>query len=216
VRSNFDVGSARLSSEPLPIPGAEIVYLVSGTNYPGMSTSNDGTILVATGFERYRLSWFDRQGRIVGTVGQPDHFTSVRISPDAGSAGVSVSQPSGHRLAFTIDFARGVQTRFPSGDIALNLIWAPDGRDIVYYPLYGHEIFERSANGATEPRTVLHSSHVVFADDVSPDGRLLLFEEATDNVHSNLWIVSRALAPSNERLPTPYLRMASNQINGQF
>lgn len=216
VKSRLYANSGRITGDASPVAGAEVVYMVSGTNYPGISASNDGTILVATGVERYNLSWFSRKGQVVGTVGQPDHFTSVRISPDATSAGISVSQPSGHRLAFTIDFARGVQTRFPSGDISLNLIWTPDGRRIIYYPLYGHDIFERNASGAGEQETVLHSSRVVFADDLSPDGRLLLYEQTTDDNHTNLWVVPRTGSMAGERQSSPYLQLASNQINAQF
>jgi hypothetical protein len=94
-----------------PVAGAEIVYMVSGTNIPGISASNDGTILVATGVERYNLSWFNRKGQVVGTVGQPDHFTSVRISPDGTSAGISVSHPRGivshSRSILLVGFKRG-------------------------------------------------------------------------------------------------------------
>ena len=216
VRRPFDVSSARFTGEALPVHGAETVSFVSGTNYAGISASIDGTILFTSGVERYSLSWFNREGSIVGTVGQPDHFTSLRISPDASLVGVSVSQPSGQRAAYIIDFARSIQTRFPSGDVALNLLWSPDGRRIIYYPLYGHSIFERSANGAGEPETILQSTHVVFADDLSPDGHLLLYEETTDDNHMNLWVVPRALASPGGRKPTPYRRLASNQINAQF
>jgi eukaryotic-like serine/threonine-protein kinase len=98
----------------------------------------------------------------------------------------------------------------------LNLIWTPDGRRIIYYPLYGHDVFERNASGAGEQETILHGSRVVFADDLSPDGRLLLYEQTTDDNHTNLWVVPRTGSIGGGRQSNPYLQLASNQINAQF
>jgi Tol biopolymer transport system component len=63
---------------------------------------------------------------------------------------------------------------------------------------------------------VLQSTHVVFADDLSPDGRLLLYEQETDDHHLNLWVVPRMSHAASDRNPVPYLKMASSQTNAQF
>jgi dipeptidyl aminopeptidase/acylaminoacyl peptidase len=73
---------------------------------------------------------------------------------------------------------------------------------------------ERSATGSGQPATILASANVVYADDWSPDGRYLLYEESIDG-RSNLWLSSRAGQPGDGK-PISYLKTSSSETNGQF
>jgi Tol biopolymer transport system component len=210
----FDPSTARFTGEVLRIPGAESSAFLSGSFNPGISTSNGGDILFASGSERYRLGWFTRRGDPTGVVGQPDNMTSMRIAPDGTRVSVSVVNPLGQRDISVIDFARGLQTRLISGGIVVMTIWSPDSRRVVYYSQNGQAIFERSPTGSGQPTTILQSPNVLYADDWSPDGRYLLYEESIDG-RSNLSLLPRAGQPGEGR-PVSYLKTSSSETNGQF
>jgi serine/threonine-protein kinase len=128
----FDPSTARFTGEVLRIPDAESSAFLSGSFNPGISASNGGDILFASGSERYRLGWFSRKGNPIGVVGQPDNMSSMRIAPDGTRVSVTVVSPSGgQRDISVIDFARGLQTRMTAGGIVVMTIWSPDSRRVV-------------------------------------------------------------------------------------
>jgi Tol biopolymer transport system component len=215
VARPFDPSAAQFTGEALRVPGGEAVSFLSGNRYSGVSASNGGDVLFVSGSERYRLSWFNREGRLMGDIGQPDRWASVRISPDATRVAVSAADSSGQRDISVIDFARSVQTRLTSGGGGLNAVWSPDGRRVIYYGVNRTSIFERSATGSGQQETIHESSNFVFGNDWSSDGRYLLYEELYSGRY-NLWLLPLAPGNSGERKPTTYLKTSSSQSNGQF
>jgi hypothetical protein len=216
IAQPFDPKAGKLTGDPLPVADGENASLVSGAYYVGFSASDDGTILFSTGIERYVLTWFSRQGKALDTVGQPDGYSSIRISPDATRVGVNITAPSGARDVTTIDFARGVQTRLTSGMLTLQPIWSPDGRRVDYNAINSTAILERSASGSGQPETVFQSPHPLYIDDWSADGRNLLYEEVDEAGRMNLWLLPRNTTVRAAGKPVPYLKTSTNQINGQF
>jgi hypothetical protein len=216
IAQPFDTKAGKLTGDPLPVADGENASLVSGAYYVGFSASDDGTILFSTGIERYVLTWFSRQGKALETVGQPDGYSSIRISPDATRVGVNITAPSGARDVTTMDFARGVQTRLTAGMLTLQPIWSPDGRRVDYNAINSTSIVERSASGSGQPETVFKSPHPVYVDDWSADGRYLLYEEVDESGRMNLWLLPRNTAVPATGKPVPYLKTSTNQINGQF
>jgi Tol biopolymer transport system component len=210
----FDPGTARFTGEVLQVPGAESPPFLTGAFNPGVSVSNEGDILYASGSERFRLGWFNRGGTLTGAVGQPGDISSLRISPDGTRASVSAANASGQRDVAVVDFARGLQTRLPSGGLVGAAIWSPDSQRIVYYLQNSNSILERSATGSGQPATIVNSSKTVSADDFSPDGRYLMYEENT-NGRFNLWLFPRG-GQAGDGKPIAYLKTSSSETNAQF
>jgi Tol biopolymer transport system component/predicted Ser/Thr protein kinase len=210
----FDPNSGKLSGEPLPVPGAEAVGYALGTYYSGFSISNDGKLLASNGTDRYRLDWLSRDGKILSSLPQPDHYVAVRISPDGKRAAVSIGDPSGDRDMWTVDFARGVNTRVSSGGAGLMGSWTPDSRRLVYNPISAGSILERDASGAGPEETVIEASHVLYADGYSPDGRSLMYEQLGKDGSTDLWVLARGPGPSGQ--PVLYLKSPASLSNAQF
>jgi eukaryotic-like serine/threonine-protein kinase len=82
MAQSFDSCHARLLGDAAPVPGAEAVSLAPGQVRASLSVANDGTILFGTGSDRYQLTWFSREGKVLNTVGPPDRYASLRISPN--------------------------------------------------------------------------------------------------------------------------------------
>jgi Tol biopolymer transport system component len=214
VAQPFDASTARFTGEAVQVPGAEAVFFISAVAFGAVSASSDGTILFAGGNERYRLSWLNREGKSIASVGQGARWGSLRISPDGARVAASLLDSSGQRDIYVIDFARGVQTRVTSGNTGIMPIWSPDSLRIVYYAGNSTSISERSATATGQPETILELSHSLYSNDWSPDGRYLLYEDGGEG-RVNLWLLPRT-GVQGQRKPIPYLKTSSNQNNGQF
>jgi Tol biopolymer transport system component len=210
----FDPDRGEISGEPRPVPGGENIASASGSYYSGFSVSNDGTILANNGNDRFRLSWLNRDGKVLGSVSQPDRYAGLRMSPDGTRAALSVFIPVGDRDIWTLDLARGVRTRVSSGGLGLNAIWSTDGRVIAYYAIQGTTIFGRDASAAGPQKSLVQSSHLLYADDFSPDGRLLMYEQLEDDGTAGLWLLP--YPPSPDGKPELYLNGQTNLSNAQF
>jgi Tol biopolymer transport system component len=217
IAQAFDPDRGQLSGEPQPVPGAESVAVV-GTNYhPGFSVSNSGTILANTGSDLYRLSWLSRDGKVLSSPWQPGGYAGLRISPDGARAALSVMNPSGGRDVWTLDFARGVQTRVvASGTGPLAAIWSPDGRKIVYYRPLGTTIFQRDASGAGSEEPLLESTRLAYAEDFSPDGHIFMYDLLEDDGSRSFWLLPYPLPGGSDRKPVLYLKSTASASNAQF
>ena len=212
----FDAQRGRLMGEPMAVPGAEMVGVVMSPNqYSGLSASNDGIILASQGTDRSRLTWLSRDGKILGTVGTLDHYAGLNLSPDETRLALSIGDPSGGRDVFVLDLARGVRTRLTAESANLTALWSRDGRSIVSYVTNGGTITERDAGGAGAPRTLV-DSQFVMADDFSPDGRYLLYDQTGADGSKDLWLLPLAGASEADRKPRLYLKSSSSNAGAQF
>ena len=85
-----------------------------------------------------RLTWFDRQGKVVGTSGEPGVYRTLTISPDGKRIAVERTDPpvenqTQNRDIWLIEIASGKTTRFTS-DPAWEAFptWSPDGSRIIF------------------------------------------------------------------------------------
>jgi hypothetical protein len=119
---------------------AQLIPLAFGV---GVSPSGRGffaasaTLLVwAAAAERGReLAWFDFDGTRLGSVGEPDSYAQVRLSPDDGAAAVTMPHP----LLRTLDIFV-IPMRRPGDRTQLTLavaadshpVWAPGGDRVLF------------------------------------------------------------------------------------
>jgi serine/threonine protein kinase/Tol biopolymer transport system component len=202
----FDSKRPGLLGEGTTVPGAEVVSVTGALGHSSVSVSSEGTILFGTGGGRYQLAWFNREGKILGSVGQPDRYGSVRISPDgmriaAGLANdvwlLDMSRPIPNRLTFQGMFGTGV--------------WSPDGQQVGYHLLTNRRLMLKSSNGMGQEETALQSQHSVYMNDWSSDGRYLVYTQQNPEGRFELWLLSMG----KERKPQPFLNTTFNDSQGQ-
>ena len=126
-----------------------------------------------------QLTWYDRGGRPLGTIGAPDPISTFDLSPDGRSVAIARSGPtSGGEVLLVIDTARGVTSRLTGREFGgvEDPVWSPDSRRVAFKALSGGKsvLVVKPADGGAE-RVVTDGR---FADDVflegwSPDGRYL-------------------------------------------
>jgi Tol biopolymer transport system component len=208
----FDPDQARLFGDPATVPGAETVSVNSGTGFSRFSVSNDGTILFTSGTDRLQPTWFNREGKAIGTVGRPDRYVAIRISPDGTRAVTSIVDALEKRDLWLLDFTRGLSTRITTGGTGGAAVWSPDGRRLVAHGLNGLRLFEVSANGVGEQRTVLESQKTSYINDASPDGRFLVYTTGSPEGGYDLWV----LPTEGDRKPAPFLATSASEYLGQI
>ena len=78
----FDPSRLELSAEPVPV--ADQVGSFAAANAGLFSASESGVLAyrVGTGGDQRQLTWFDPQGKVLGTVGDKGPYTNPTISPD--------------------------------------------------------------------------------------------------------------------------------------
>jgi hypothetical protein len=89
----FDLDTRQLKGDAFPL--AEQVS-PEGTRYVGASVSANGTLVYAHGDSpaAQRLTWFDRTGRILGTLGEAGSYVNLALSPDERRVAVTMATGS--------------------------------------------------------------------------------------------------------------------------
>jgi len=207
----FDSRHARLLGDAVPVPGAEAISSAAGIVRSSFSVSNDGTILFATGSDRYQLTWLNREGKVQSTVGQPDRYVSLRISPSGQRIATVLTDSSGHSDLWLADLSRAIPSRLTFLGAFGTGAWSPDERRIGYHILLGRKLLETSTSGGGKEETALESNHTVYLNDWSPDGRYLIYTQLSAEGRNELWLLSLGA----DSKPVPFLQTAFNELQGE-
>jgi eukaryotic-like serine/threonine-protein kinase len=132
----MDASTFRTTGDAIPI--VESVDVSSGVwAQHQFSVSRDGVLAYAsTGSSNTaQLTWFDRSGKALGTVGtRGAGLRKPAISPD-GSTVAADSLQFGSRDIWLHDLARGTSSRFtfyPASAAAFSPAWSPDGNYLIF------------------------------------------------------------------------------------
>jgi Tol biopolymer transport system component len=139
-------------------------------NGPSWAASAKGLLLVRHNQSAgSQLTWFTRDGRSVGTVGDPGNIASARISPDQKTIAYSKNQ-----IVWLHDIARNLATRLVS-EQSFRPIWSLDGRSIIYDTARDGKrlAVERPINAVDGERILFQgkASNAGGVLSLSPDGR---------------------------------------------
>jgi eukaryotic-like serine/threonine-protein kinase len=179
----FDVRKLELVGEPVPI--AQRVYA-----FVGFSVSQTGVLAYRSAAAApSQLTWFDRQGKVLGTLGETGDYAEMAISPDGLRVVVNRHDPQGGDDLWMFDLARAASTRFTFQGGGYP-VWSPDGSRIVFASTRDGraDLYEKLSNGGGGGDELLFKSD---ENNVplgwSPDGRFLFF--ASDGVPLRSWVL---------------------------
>jgi Tol biopolymer transport system component len=127
-----------------------------------------------------RLAWFDRSGKEIGAIGEPDtHYPmNPSLSPDGRRVALTRSF-DGNTDVWLVELDRGVLSRFTFDPLPeIYPQWSPDGRRIVYGKptKSGFVVFQKPVSKEGQESVLFGASDASQAIPVdwSSDGRLLL------------------------------------------
>ena len=185
----FDVKGLKTTGPAAPI--AEGVAFEAFRWLGKFAISNTGR-LVFQGNEavrKSRLTWFDLDGKPLGTVGEATNFFTVALSPDARRAVTTVLGNKNLRPEIRLyDLERGVGSRFTFGVQGSNFpAWSPDGSEIAYGDP-GSGVRVKAADGSSESKLIRAEKSNIWPLSWSADGkRMLLRIQDNQSGGVDLW-----------------------------
>jgi Tol biopolymer transport system component len=181
VAQPFDERSLRLGGEAVPIADNVLQDAVLGRAV--FSVSESGTLVYQTGaaVTGSRLTWVDRSGTQLGTLGEPGFYIWPRLSPDGQRVAVSVTDPhSGNAdiWIYEIGDAASLQLTFNEAQEG-DPTWTHDGNRVFFTSFRRGigDIYWTDANGREAEETFFESKNNKFLSSASTDGRWLVFSQ---------------------------------------
>ncbi len=206
LAQSFDAGKLEVVGEPVQVAEQVSQFAVSQNGALAYRTLGGGRDL--------QLTWFDRQGKVLSTVGKPGRFAFMTLSPDAKRAAVYMND-QGNTDIWLIDLETGARTRFTFDPAQENNpAWSPDGAYVAFTRAGGvNAIFRKAANLAGGEEELLKWGPMGRPDvsSISRDGRFLIFTPQHPR-GQDLWV----LPLTGERKPIPFLNSPFAEVGGRF
>ena len=211
VAQPFDVDSMRLIGPAVAIPGAGNALTSSGTSRSHLSVAVDGTVLYAAGSNQYQLTWFSENGTALGSIGVPDRYVGLRISPDGTQALTFVNDAVGNRDIWRVELPSGARNKVTSDNRGGFGTWSPDGQRIAFSGSTRRMLFEKSISGGIADRELMRSDYPIYPTDWSRDGKDLLYSQNNPGGY-DVW----KLPMRETSKATPILQSPAAEVHGAF
>jgi Tol biopolymer transport system component len=211
----FDLDAVKVTGEPVVV--AKRIGYQPGLLWAALTVSENGTVVYNPGIGASisLLTWIDRTGKVLGTLGTPGVQANPTISPDGTRVTVDIADTKSNNVDVWLKSTAGLgDTRFtfdPAEDVAG--VWSPDGKQIAWRSVPDTSVlFVKPANGLAKSREI---ARLGDSDDLVPsawtlDGNQVLATYQTDRESLMLFDVA-----SGARTPV-LASKDSNQTNGQF
>lgn len=214
----FDTSRMQLTGESIPV--AEPVGVTGAIGIFSASASGALAYRSASISGTGQLTWLDRQGKTLNTVGQ-GLDGGIALSPDGTRGAVRDALEFVAGDLWTLDLTGGARTRLTfrqrSGS---NPVWSPNGTRIAFSTATESTmdtLLEKASSGAGEEKELLREPGKVHQPtDWSRDGRFLLYTLAEQNSFDDLWILPVQEAGAEARKPVLLLGGPGSQNQARF
>ena len=206
----FNTDSLKLTGEPFVVADQVDRY--------GFSVSENGSLVYDPNIltDNRQLTWLDRAGKPLGTVGPPGDYSRPQLSPDGKRVAVARQDPqTQNRDIYVIDLARGVSSRltfYPGDD--LGPIWSPDGSRIAWRSGRdgAFQVYQKLASGVGPEEVLVKDNVRQHFTGWSADGRFLLYGRDDPKTRWDILLVPT----EGDRQPVPFLQTPFAEGPGSF
>jgi eukaryotic-like serine/threonine-protein kinase len=201
----LNLSRLEISGEPVPVAAGVSYNTLYGTTT--FSVSNNGVLAYRTGrissgsSPIRKLSWYNRRGDRISSIGEPGLFAQLALSPDESRVAVDRNTHQNdvrYWDIWTIDLASGVFSRLTKGSHFRLPVWSPDSRKIaaVSQEGDGYSVVEIPLSSGS-PAILAHAPSQPFSlESWTPDGRSIFFSTRSGSFRLPLLL---------ERRPQPVL-----------
>ena len=206
---------SRLMAQPfddraLQLAGDAVVVVEQATlnpnSQPFVSVSASGILAYAGNLSRNgQLTWFDRTGKEVETVGSGGIQRGIAVSPDGKSVAMTVIKNGVQSINLRSLTGNSQSLLAEAGSAP---VWSPDGARVVYSN--NNDLYVRDTAGGGET-VLLHTANPKSASDWSRDGRYLLYNEGPD-----IWYLENPLAGEGRNKPVLFVHTDAPAGEAQF
>ena len=196
----FDAGKRRATGDPFPV----------AENAVDVSVSQNGVLsyrrILGSGLTQ--LTWFDRNGKVVGVEPVTGIMQAPNLSRDGKKVAVERRREEPGRDIWILDLTRGTNMRVTLDGDSGRPVFSPDGNRIIF--VRGSDMYMKSAGGTGNEERVAQSQSGGEPTDWSPDGQHILFIRGGDR-GVDIWSLSLS-----DRKVTPVVTEKANQRRGRF
>jgi serine/threonine protein kinase len=216
VAQRFDPNKLLFSGEPFPV--TEEVAQTLGNHKFDFSGSENGILAYRRSNPNSDITWFDRTGKRLGSIGEPGRFVHVDLSPDGKHAVAERLDPDGRNGdIWMYDFARNITTRLtfdPNSD--LSPIWSRDGTRIVFASnrdVAGSymDLYQKNLTSGGREQPLLKSEAAKLPTSWSPDGKFIVLTCYYPNPSGDIFL----LQLSDHKM-IPLVQTQFNEFSGQI
>jgi Tol biopolymer transport system component len=215
MAQHFDSVRGQAAGETFPV--AEDISATRLAGYAPVTVSETGLLLYESGGEvgRNQMVWYDRAGKLLGSVGSPSPVLDPAISPDEKS--ILFRRTSDTTMDLWLwDLSRGEQ-RLTSG-FSLNVtpFWSPKGDRMVFASNRGGiaNLFQKSTSGTGKDELLVTSDNPKQPTQWSHDGRFIVYSESDPKTRRDIWVLPMDGVTKGKQFP--FLRSEFNEYEGQL
>jgi Tol biopolymer transport system component len=211
VAQRLDVGQAKLTGAPLTL----------ADGVPATQNGRGAFTVSASGLVAYRapgqtdalqLTWVDRAGMVLGTLGDADaSLSNPRVAPDGQRVAV-VRRVRDNTDLWLLDNVRTSRLTFDAS-VDHYPVWSADSSRLVFASNRAGQLdlYQKLASGTGEEEALISSDVPKYPSSLTADGGFLLYFPA-DAQGTDLWV----LATAGKAEPTPFLQTPFNERWGAF
>ena len=206
----FDLKALKLKGEPAPV--AENVG-DNGVAAGYFTASENGILAYRENDEKNsRLTFLDRSGRAVNTIGEVGEFNTMALSPDGTAVAAErvdsltrnsdlwVFRAGGGSMRLTFDASRQTSP-----------VWSADGRRVVFNSDRGgrHGVYEKATSGAGGEQLLFQSKETMTPSTWTRDSKYLLGYNTLGEGH--LWMLELG-----SQSPVPLFTSQFNELGARL
>ena len=174
------------------------IYAIGGQHHLAASAVR-GMVAFQIGSTEHNLVALDNSGRVVRTVGAPDGYSNIAVSPNGKRVAFELINDQPERVIWVQDLDRGVRTPMSQrGKLSDSSAWSADS-ETLYFDSNASgkmEVYRKVVTGG-EPENLgaPTAAQDVAVLDVSPDGHWLLASPLIENRYG---LYLRSLGPGGD------------------
>ena len=210
----FNPDTFEPEGKPTQIVADQNVDFMWVSGGPWLSASANTLVYTTGKFRESQLTWFNRSGRPLGTLGGPDVYYDPNISEDGTALAIEKRDADrGSTDLWTVDLVRGAFSRLTTtSGFESVATWSPDGRRVAFASDQDKaqpKIWLKNANGTGTEEALVDGRS--FPTDWSRDGKYILYMLDAGSTGWDVWLYD-----VEHRTSKPLLASAFNEYGARF